>query len=85
MNNSLGDLNDIMFEQMRRLNNPELKGLELQEERGRAGSMVSVGKAIIDNAALVLEGEKFKEDRLDGNMVMPEMFEAKQIGVKDEE
>ncbi len=74
MSNTLEELNNHLFAQIRRLDNPDLRGLELQEERGRSNSIVSVAKAITENAALVLEGEKWKEDKLTASAELPPMF-----------
>ncbi len=82
MEDTLEDLNKHLFDQIRRLNNPELKGMELVEERGRSNSIVSVAKAITDNAALVLEGEKWKEDKLTSTSELPPMFTAKTRNAK---
>jgi len=53
--NRLTDLNDHLFEMLERLNDDDLTGDKLKQEVSRAGAMVSVSKAIIDNAAITLK------------------------------
>ena len=42
MKNKLVDLNNHLFEELERLNDENLKGEELQEERERAKSMANI-------------------------------------------
>ena len=58
MKNKLEDLNNHLFEQLERLNNEELKGEELQEERERAKSMTHIAQTIINNGELALKAVK---------------------------
>jgi hypothetical protein len=50
MKNKIQDLRNHLFEQMERLNNPELKPEELQAEINRANAMSDLGKVIVDSA-----------------------------------
>lgn len=45
--NNLGRLNDILFEQLDRMNNTDLKGQELQDEIDRADAIIDIGRTII--------------------------------------
>lgn len=58
MKNKLVDLNNHLFEELERLNNEELKGEELQEERERAKSMANIAQTIINNGELALKAQK---------------------------
>ena len=63
-NNNLGDLNNYLFDEMKRLNDKDLKGDELKNEILRAKSITDVAAKIVDNANLVLNAEKFKAETL---------------------
>lgn len=63
-NNNLGDLNNYLFDEMKRLNDKDLKGDELKDEILRAKSITDVASKIVDNANLVLNAEKFKAETL---------------------
>ena len=51
--NTLADLNNLLFEQIERLNDGELKGEELDEELRRAEGMTKVAAQIIENGELM--------------------------------
>lgn len=68
MKNTLGDLNNYLFEQLERLNNEELRGEALQEEMARSKAVGEIAKNVIQNGALVLQANKFKDDRMDANL-----------------
>lgn len=75
--NTLSDLNNLLFEQLERLNDEEVGSDGLTSEMERAKAMSDVSKTIIDNAALALEAEKFMDDRLDANRTLPKMLNDK--------
>ena len=52
------DLNNHLFEELERLNDENLKGEELQEERERAKSMANIAQTIINNGELALKAQK---------------------------
>lgn len=56
--NKLVDLNNHLFEELERLNDEELKGEALQEERERAKTMATVAQTIINNGELALKVQK---------------------------
>lgn len=64
MKNTLGDLNNHLFAEIERLSDEDLKGEELKEEMSRAHAISNVATKVIDNASLVLQATKFKEDKL---------------------
>ena len=61
MNNKLSDLNNHLFAEIERLSDEELNEDELKSEIDRARAITSVSKQIIENGALALRAEKFKQ------------------------
>lgn len=76
MRNTLGDLNNHLFEQLERLNDESLKGEELKEEITRAKTITSVAAQIIANGSLVLEAKKMIDDRGNVEVALPKMLEG---------
>jgi len=66
------DLNDLLFRQMERLDDKDLKGNELQREITRAKSIGFVASQIISNGKLALEAHKVINDGL--KKTAPEML-----------
>lgn len=62
MNNKLSDLNNHLFAELERLSDEELNEDELKSEIDRARAITSVSKTIIENGALALRAEKFKQE-----------------------
>lgn len=62
--NNLGDLNMYLFEQLERLNEEDVSGETLNNEIERSSAVTKVAGAIIDNARLVLQAEKMKEESM---------------------
>lgn len=58
----LEDLNDHLFEEMERLNDIELKGDALQEERERAKAMAQIAQTIINNGEMALKVIKYYDE-----------------------
>ncbi len=54
--NTLGDLNNHLFEQLERLNDDGLKDDELNKEINRAKAVTGLASQIIANGTLVLKG-----------------------------
>ncbi len=76
MRNTLGDLNNHLFEQLERLNDEELKGDSLKEEIMRAKAVTDIASKIIDNANTVLDAKKLQSETLGrSNVTMPKMLE----------
>lgn len=76
MRNTLGDLNNHLFEQLERLNDEELQGEELKEEISRAKSITEIASKIIDNANTVLQAKKLQAETLGkSNVTIPKMLE----------
>ena len=76
MKNTLGDLNNHLFAELERLGDEGLTGDELKEELTRAESIVRVSNSIISNANLVLQAEKFKDQKMDVDLKTPKMLDG---------
>lgn len=76
MKNTLGDLNNHLFEQLERLNDEDLKGEVLKEEIIRAKAVTDIATKIIDNANTVLSAKRLQADTLGrSNVSIPKMLE----------
>lgn len=64
MKNTLGDLSNHLFAELERLSDEDIKGDELKEEMERSDAIAKVATKIIDNASLILQAVKFKDDRM---------------------
>ncbi|MEB5649838.1 hypothetical protein MXF31_09250 [Mammaliicoccus sciuri] len=76
MRNTLGDLNNHLFAQLERLSDEDIKGEELREEVNRSKAIMGIAKNIIDNGSLVLESQKFIDDRFNENERLPKMLDG---------
>lgn len=76
MKNTLADLNNHLFAQLERLNDEDLKGEELKEEINRSKAVMGIAKNIINTGHLVLQGQKFMDERLDTDAKLPKMLEG---------
>lgn len=79
MRNTLGDLNNHLFEQLERLGDEDVKGEHLHEEINRSKAIMGIAKNIIDNGSLVLESQKFMDDRFN-NQDLPKMLDGGKNG-----
>lgn len=79
MRNTLGDLNNHLFVQLERLGDEDVKGEELKEEINRSKAIMGIAKNIIDNGSLVLESQKFMDDRFN-NQDLPKMLDGGKNG-----
>lgn len=77
MKNTLGDLNNHLFAQLERLSDEDLKGENLKEEINRAKAVNEVAARIISNGELVLDAMKVVDDRMNADLELPKMLEAK--------
>jgi hypothetical protein len=60
--NKLIDLNNILFEQLERLNDEDLNEKELNKELERTKAIVEIGKTIISNAQTAINAQKVVND-----------------------
>lgn len=67
--NTMQDLNDHFFAELERLGDEGLSDEKLDQEIKRAQAIAEIGRAAIENANVVLQAEKFRENRLSGEPV----------------
>ena len=72
--NRLEDLNDLLFNELTRLDRDDIKPEELSHEIDRAKAMADVGNTIINNANTVLKAAEIYDQRVDSNMTLPHMI-----------
>lgn len=72
--NRLEDLNDLLFNELTRLDRDDIKPEELSHEIDRAKAMADVGNTIINNANTVLKATEIYDRRVDSNMTLPHMI-----------
>lgn len=72
--NRLEDLNDMLFNQLVRLDSDDISEEEMTKEINRSKAMTNVSRTIIDNARVVLDAAKFMDNREDSNSVLPHMI-----------
>ena len=58
MKNKLINLNDHLFEQLERINDEELTPEQLELEIRRGKAMADIGKVIVENVRVAVEGLK---------------------------
>ena len=73
MRNTLTDLNNHLFAQLERLSDEDLKGEELKEELQRSNAVSKVAQNI-NNGSLVLQAQKFKDEKLDAESEIPKLL-----------
>ena len=74
--NTLGDLNNHLFEQLERLMDDELAGEQLREEITRAKAVASIAKEIVATGQLVLDAKKFEDDKMNLDSKPSKMLEG---------
>lgn len=76
MRNTLGDLNNHLFAEIERLGDESTTGEELEQEIQRARAVTAVSSQVINNAKLILEAIKFKDDKADLDDDLPQLLEG---------
>lgn len=76
MKNTLGDLNNHLFAEIERLGDESTTGEELEQEINRAKAVTAVSSQVIQNAKLILEAAKFKDNRTDIDEDVPQLLEG---------
>lgn len=76
--NTLLALNDVLFDQLQRLNDPKLEGDNLELELRKSKAMTDVGKTIISNASLVLKAQVAKDEKLGTYNELPALLGGKE-------
>ena len=75
--NTLGDLNNFLFSQLERLDNPEITEEELQAEIQRSKAIAGVASQIISNANTVLDAQRFASETIGRSKAeVPKMLEG---------
>lgn len=74
MKNTLGDLNNHLFAEIERLGDEDLTGEDLEQEISRAKAITSVASQIINNGHLVLQAQKFVDDKWNEEAKVPKML-----------
>lgn len=72
--NKLADLNNHLFEQLERLNDETLNDDGLKDEILRSKAIEGIAKTIINNGNLVLNAQKFHDDKLNADIKLPRML-----------
>lgn len=78
--NKMEDLNNLLFEQLERLND---ESLDLEQELKRAKAISDVSDKLIQSADLSFKVMKLRAD-MTGNVETPEMLEVKKLETKND-
>ena len=78
--NKMEDLNNLLFEQLERLND---ESLDLEQELKRAKAIIDVSDKLIQSADLSFKVMKLRAD-MTGNVETPEMLEVKKLETKND-
>ena len=73
---SLGDLNELLFRQMERLDQVSTDKEEINAEIKRSKAIEGISKNIIENANVILKAEKFKDDKWNADAKLPKLLEV---------
>ncbi len=78
MKNTLGDLNNFLFEQLEKLADDDIKGDELEGEIRRSEAMAKVSEQIIKTGELQLRAiQHMDEYGYEREKAVPEMLEVR--------
>jgi len=62
MKANLPDLNNLLFEQLERINDDELGGEELQAQLAKSKAINDIARTIVSNSALILRATQYADD-----------------------
>lgn len=80
MANTLMELNDMLFDELRKLKQTSAKGEALKSELSRANAITQMARTIVQNADVLLKAQVADSERLACCQALPEML---QIETKD--
>lgn len=60
--NTLGDLNNILFEQIDRINDDSLKGDKLNEQLKKSKAINDIANTLVQSGNLMLKNMQFREE-----------------------
>lgn len=79
MKNTLTDLNNILFEQIERINDDELKGDKLEEQLKKTKTVNDIAKTIVSNANLELQAIKHMDEYgYNRKKIMPSIIDGRE-------
>ena len=62
MKANLMDLNNVLFEQIERLNDDDLVGEELENELKKSKAIGGIASTIVQNSSLILRAVRYEEE-----------------------
>lgn len=62
MKANLPDLNNLLFEQLERINDDELGGAELEAQLAKSKAINEIARTIVSNSALILRATQYADD-----------------------
>lgn len=72
--NNLKGLTDILFEQLRRLDNEDLPMEAMEKEIKRSDAIVKVATVLVNTGDLALKAKRIQEDNFRANTKLPALF-----------
>lgn len=66
MSVNLGDIMDVLFTQVNKINDPAITGDQLKEQLERSRATVSISNTMINTARLALDAQKSLPDMFNG-------------------
>ena len=78
--NNLGELNDILFDQLRKLSVSDSKKVDgLKNEINKTKAITDLASSITENAKVVLAVEKFKDNQMIAFNDVPQLLDGKEL------
>lgn len=74
-NNTLVELNNILFEQLRALKSSDLKGEALTDQLRKSNAVTQIAKTIVQNADVLLKAQVADSERLGCCQNLPSMLQ----------